>query len=91
MSALAVESDTEFPSFDNTVAEARVEFVAVVERGDGGWGAYVPDLPGVVAAGETEDEVRKLIAEAVEFHLDGLRADGDPVPQSVTRVLWVLG
>ena len=45
-----------------------------------GWGAYAPDLPGLGAAGKTLDEVKELIREAVEFHLEGMRAHGDPIP-----------
>ena len=45
------------------------------------WGAYVPDLPGCVAAAETREEALKLIREAIEFHLDGMKEDGDPVPE----------
>ena len=52
----------------------------VVERGETSWGAHVPDLPGCVAIGETREEVLRLIREAIEFHIDGLRQDGLPVP-----------
>jgi predicted RNase H-like HicB family nuclease len=44
------------------------------------WGACAPDLPGLGAAGKTLDEVKHLIREAVEFHLEGVRAHGDPIP-----------
>jgi predicted RNase H-like HicB family nuclease len=50
------------------------------ERGEESFGAYVPDLPGCVAAGETREEVMRLIREAIEFHLEGLREGGLPVP-----------
>ena len=52
----------------------------VIEQGPSSFGAYVPDLPGCVAVGETEAEARDLIREAIEFHLDGMREDGDAVP-----------
>ncbi|TGL32643.1 type II toxin-antitoxin system HicB family antitoxin [Leptospira koniambonensis] len=52
----------------------------MIEKGPTNFGAYVPDLPGCVAVGETEEEVTKLIKEAIEFHLDGLRKDGEPIP-----------
>jgi predicted RNase H-like HicB family nuclease len=45
-----------------------------------GVGAYAPDLPGLGAAGKTLDEVKELIREAVEFHLEGMRSHGDPIP-----------
>ena len=59
---------------------ARLRYMVVIERGDTSWGAHVPDLPGCVAIGETREEVRRLIREAIEFHIDGLREDGLPVP-----------
>jgi predicted RNase H-like HicB family nuclease len=45
-----------------------------------GWGAYVPELPGLGVAGATRREVKKLIREAVDFHLEGMRMHGDPIP-----------
>jgi predicted RNase H-like HicB family nuclease len=59
---------------------AITRYMVVVERGETSWGAYVPDLPGCVAVGETREEVLRLIREAIEFHIDGLRHDGLPVP-----------
>jgi predicted RNase H-like HicB family nuclease len=58
-----------------------MEYVVILEEGPNSWGAYVPDLPGCVAAGETKAEALQLIREAIEFHLEGLKADGDPIPQ----------
>jgi predicted RNase H-like HicB family nuclease len=66
-----------------------MEYAIIIERGAEGCSAYVPDLPGCVAAAETEDEVRELIREAIEFHLEGLREDGDPIPQPSSRVGYV--
>ena len=57
-----------------------MKYMVVIEKGEPGYGAYVPDLPGCIAAGETEDEVRTLIQEAICFHLEGLIEDGEPVP-----------
>lgn len=57
-----------------------MDYVVIVEKGETSYGAYVPDLPGCVAVGETRDEAMLLIREAIEFHLDGLRQDGRPVP-----------
>jgi predicted RNase H-like HicB family nuclease len=56
-------------------------YLVVIERGETSYGAYVPDLPGCVAVGESAEEVRRLIAEAIELHLEALRADGDPIPE----------
>jgi predicted RNase H-like HicB family nuclease len=58
-----------------------VRYVVIIEQGDGGFGAYVPDLPGCVAVGETREEAMRLIREAIEFHLEGMREEGLPVPQ----------
>jgi predicted RNase H-like HicB family nuclease len=58
-----------------------MRYVVIVEQGVNGIGAYVPDLPGCVAVGETKDEVLRLIGEAVELHLEGLREDGLPIPE----------
>jgi predicted RNase H-like HicB family nuclease len=58
-----------------------MQYVVVIERGnDGSFSAYVPDLPGCVACGDTEDEVRRLIEEAVALHIESLREHGEPVP-----------
>lgn len=57
-----------------------MRYLVVVEKGPTSFGAYVPDLPGCVAAGETRDEVLELIREAIEFHIEGLKQDGQPVP-----------
>jgi len=58
-----------------------VKYVVVYEKSDTGWAAYVPDLPGVVTTGKTRGEVRSLIQEAIEFHLDGLKEDQLPIPE----------
>jgi predicted RNase H-like HicB family nuclease len=58
-----------------------MQYIVILEEGPKSWGAYVPDLPGCVAVGETRDEARKIIQEAIEFHLDGMRKDGDPIPE----------
>jgi predicted RNase H-like HicB family nuclease len=57
------------------------EYLVVIEREGESWGAYCPDLPGVGVVGDTREEVEQLIREAIAFHLDGLRAAGEPVPE----------
>jgi predicted RNase H-like HicB family nuclease len=57
-----------------------MDYVVIVEKGETSYGAYVPDLPGCVAVGETHDEALQLIREAIEFHLEGLKEDHLPVP-----------
>lgn len=63
------------------IIRMRVDYVTVFEKSVAGWAAYVPDLPGVVTTACTRDEVRFLIQQAVEFHLDGMREDGVPIPE----------
>ena len=58
-----------------------MQFTVIVEEGPASWGAYVPDLPGCVAVGETRAEVLQLIREAIEFHLEELKEQGEPVPE----------
>lgn len=56
------------------------------DNGHETWSAYVPDLPGCVSVGETREECEVMIREAIEFHIDGLREDGLPVPMPTTEV-----
>jgi predicted RNase H-like HicB family nuclease len=56
---------------------AQMKCLIVYEKSNTGWGAYAPDLPGL-GAGKTLDDVKELIRKAVEFHLEGMRAHGDP-------------
>jgi predicted RNase H-like HicB family nuclease len=60
---------------------AHMEYVVIVEQGETSFGAYVPDLPGCVAVGESRDEAMELIREAIEFHIESLREHGEPVPE----------
>jgi len=56
-------------------------YLVIIEKGSTSYGAYVPDLPGCVAAAETELEVRGLIATAIQLHLRAMLEDGDPIPE----------
>ena len=56
-----------------------MRYTVIVEEGATSWGAYVPDLPGCVAAGESREEALRLIREAIEFHLEGLEEQGQPM------------
>ena len=58
-----------------------VKYVVVYERTPNNWSAYVPDLPGCVAAGDTREEVERLIREAIALHLGALRDSGEPMPE----------
>ena len=64
-----------------------MEYVVIFEAGENSYGASVPDLPGCIAVAETMEEVRELIAEAIEFHIEGLREDGDVVPPPSSSLL----
>src|SRR5260370_2197191 len=64
-------------------------YAIIIERGRTSYGAYSPDVPGCVAAADTEEEVRKLIAEAIEFHIEGWKLRGEPVPQPTSTVDYV--
>jgi predicted RNase H-like HicB family nuclease len=57
-----------------------MEYLVVVEKGSSSFGAYVPDLPGCVAVGETRREVLKLIREGIEMHIESLREAGETIP-----------
>ncbi len=59
-----------------------MQFLVVIEQGQSSFGAYVPDLPGCVAAGETREEVSVLIQEAIELHIEDLKAHGQQVPKA---------
>ena len=63
-----------------------MEYLVVYERGEEGYGAYVPDLPGCIAVGDTRAEVETLIREAITEHVKELRADGLPVPAPTASV-----
>jgi predicted RNase H-like HicB family nuclease len=66
-----------------------MKYAVVIESSKSGYGAYVPDLPGCVAAGETREEVLALIQDAIAFHIEGLREDGALVPQPTSSVEFV--
>jgi predicted RNase H-like HicB family nuclease len=60
------------------------KYAVVLEKAAHNWAAYVPDLPGCVTTGRTIEETRRLIAEAIEFHIDGMRRHGESVPEPTT-------
>jgi predicted RNase H-like HicB family nuclease len=66
-----------------------LKYAVVVEKGETSFGAYVPDLPGCVAAAETKEEVLQLLHEAIEFHVEGLREDGLPLPEPSSSIEYV--
>lgn len=66
-----------------------MRYAIVIELAEGNYSAYVPDLPGCVSTGTTVQEVEDRIREAIQFHLEGLREDGQPVPPPSSRVDYV--
>lgn len=66
-----------------------MRYAVVIENAKRNYSAYVPDLPGCVATGATERQVEKRIREAIRFHIEGLRADGLPVPEPTSRCEYV--
>ena len=66
-----------------------MRYAIVIEKATNNYSAYVPDLPGCVATGATIEEVEAEIREAIEFHLEGLREDGTPIPPAQSKVDYV--
>jgi predicted RNase H-like HicB family nuclease len=66
-----------------------MRYAVVIESAGSNFSAYVPDLPGCVATGATIAEIEVAIREAIEFHLDGLREDGLPIPPPLSKVEYV--
>lgn len=64
-------------------------FLIVIEKADGNYSAYSPDLPGCVATGTTREEAEQNMHEAVEMHLQGLKEDGLSIPQSTSFAEYV--
>ncbi len=58
-----------------------MKYAVVIEKTENNYGAYIPDLPGCVAVGDTLEEVKREIREALRFHLEGMRADGEEIPE----------
>jgi predicted RNase H-like HicB family nuclease len=65
-------------------------YAVIIERGETGYGAYAPELPGVGVVGDSIEEVERLISEAVALHLESLRAHGEPVPPPTAVAATVL-
>ena len=67
-----------------------MKYAIVIEKvPESNYSAYVPDLPGCVAAADTLEEIKQLMQEGIEFHLEGMREDGDPIPEPTTRVEYI--
>lgn len=66
-----------------------MRYMIVIKKGENNFGAHVPDLPGCVAVGETEAEVKKLIQEAIELHLEDLQESGAEIPKPLLKSEYV--
>ena len=66
-----------------------MKYAVVIEKAEGNYSAYVPDLPGCVATGSTVQEVEAEIREAIAFHIEGLREDGLVVPEPTSKVEYI--
>jgi predicted RNase H-like HicB family nuclease len=66
-----------------------MKYAVIIEAGERNYSAYVPDLPGCIATGQTVEEVKRLIREGIALHLEGLREDGLPIPEPTTLAEYV--
>lgn len=66
-----------------------MRYVIVIENAGGNFSGYVPDLPGCVATGSSIEETEQALREAIEFHLKGMREDGDPIPPPSSHVEYI--
>ena len=66
-----------------------MRFAVVFEKTSTGWSAYAPDLPGLGVAGDTLEDTRELLREAIEMHIDDLRSTGQPIPQAASQTDYV--
>lgn len=66
-----------------------MKYLVIYEKTANGYSAYVPDLPGCITTGPTLEETERLMKEAIDFHLDGLREDALPIPEPTTRADYI--
>ena len=66
-----------------------MQYVVVIEKADNGYSAYVPDLPGCIAAASTKGETEKLIREAIQLHLEAMRDDDEAIPEPTSSTVLV--
>jgi predicted RNase H-like HicB family nuclease len=66
-----------------------MRYAVVFEKAESNYSAYVPDLPACITTGKTIEDTRRLIREAIEFHIDGLREDGEPLPEPSSQCEYV--
>jgi predicted RNase H-like HicB family nuclease len=66
-----------------------MQYVIGIEQAENNYSAYVPDFPGCIATGQTTEDVTREIQAAIQFHLEGLRAEGLPIPPAISEVRMV--
>jgi predicted RNase H-like HicB family nuclease len=66
-----------------------MKYLVLFEKTSTGWSAYVPDLPGCIATGKTKEKTEHLMREAIEFHIEGMRLDGEAVPAPTTEAEYL--
>lgn len=66
-----------------------MKYLAIIEKTDNGYSAYLPDLPGCIAAADTREETEQLIREGAVYHLELMQEDGEPIPEPSTTALAV--
>ena len=66
-----------------------MKYAVIYEKSETGWGGYIPDLPGCITTGATLDETKRLMREAIEFHLEGMRLHGETIPEPSTHCEYV--
>jgi len=66
-----------------------MKYLVIYEKSESGWGAYVPDLPGLGVAADSLEEVKMLIREGIEFHLEGMKLHGEPIPEPSAHIEYV--
>jgi predicted RNase H-like HicB family nuclease len=66
-----------------------MKYAVIIEAGERNYSAYVPDLPGCIATGQTLEEVKQVMREAIAFHIEGLREEGLPVPEPTTLAEYI--
>jgi len=66
-----------------------MKYAIVIEKAEGNFSAYVPDLPGCIATGDSIEEAEQQIREAIQFHIEGMREDGATIPEPSSRVDYV--
>lgn len=96
MTRLRLKSKDVVSDFEQHLDSSRIEervlamrYAMIIETGKRNYSAYLPDLPGCVATGETIEEVRQRMQEAIELHFAGMREDGLPIPEPTTLADYV--